>query len=83
MTVAALDYQAIRRAGLQLPPKQRLQLIKEAILTLTADELSLTTEFDFEATVNELQQAFATTQGLTAETANEARHSYLLEKHGA
>ena len=65
MLSATLDYQAIRQAVLQLPQKQRLQLIKDAILTLSADELPDTPDFNFDVILNELQLAFTEAGGLT------------------
>lgn len=42
----------IRRAVLQLHPKQRLQLNKDAVLTLTPDEPNGGVKFDFDRTLN-------------------------------
>lgn len=83
MTVAVLDYKTIRQAVLQLPQQQRLQLIKDAILTLPGDESSPSYNFDFEATLSELQRAFATIAPVSDQDRDDARYAYLLEKHGA
>ncbi len=82
MLSATLDYQAIRQAVLQLPQKQRLQLIKDAILTLSADELPQLPNFNFDAILNELQHAFTAAGGLTDQESADARYAYLMEKHG-
>ncbi|MCB0091001.1 MAG: hypothetical protein KDE54_24080 [Caldilineaceae bacterium] len=83
MALATLDYQDIRRAVLELPPRQRLQLIKDAILTLTTDEPAGIAKFDFDKTLSELQNAFAKVAPITDELADDARFAYLMEKHGA
>lgn len=83
MSVALQDYQEIRRAVLRLPEKQRLQLINEAILTLSIDEQALTLDFDFDATLKELHNAFAKADTFTDKQINEARYTYLIEKYDA
>lgn len=82
MTIATLDYKTIRQAVLRLPHQQRLQLIKDAILTLPGDEPASTPPFDFEATLQELQRAFAGAGSLPDQARDDARYDYLVEKHG-
>ncbi|MEZ4731741.1 MAG: hypothetical protein R3E79_31870 [Caldilineaceae bacterium] len=81
MTIATLDYQTIRQAVLRLPQQQRLQLIKDAILTIP-DESVFTPPFDFEATLQELQRAFAEAGPLPDQARDDARYDSLMEKHG-
>lgn len=87
MTFVTLDYQDIRSAVLQLPQKQRLQLIKDAIATLTVDvamdEQPTAANFDFAQTLAELQNAFAQVDSLSDQAIDDARFTHLLEKHGA
>jgi hypothetical protein len=82
MTIATLDYQAIRQAVLQLPQPQRLQLIKEAILTLTMDEPAPLPTTDADETLAQLQRAFAKAGSWTDQARQDARYEYLVEKHG-
>ncbi|MBX3016121.1 MAG: hypothetical protein KF832_31655 [Caldilineaceae bacterium] len=87
MTFATLDYQDVRLAVLQLPQKQRLQLIKDVIATLTmdvaTDEDPTAANFDFAQTLAELQSAFAKVDLLSDQAIDDARLAHLLEKHGA
>ena len=87
MTFAPLDYQSIRSAVLQLPQKQRLQLIKDTILTLTVDapvdEQPTVPGCNVAQTLAELQMAFAQVHPFTDQTIDDARLAHLLEKHGA
>lgn len=87
MTFATLDYQDIRSAVLQLPQQQRLQLIKDAILTLTVDvamdEQPTVSVFDFAQTLADLQTAFIQLHPFTDHAIDDARLAHLLEKHGA
>ncbi len=82
MPIATLDYNAIRQAVLRLPQQQRLQLIKDAILTLPSDDPSLLLNFDFDKTLEEIQRAFAEVGGLTDQARDDARYAHLMEKHG-
>ena len=83
MALATLDYQDIRLAVLRLPQRQRLQLIQDAILTLSADEQPAAADFDFDATLHELQHAFAKVAPLSDQMVDDVRYAYLMEKHGA
>lgn len=77
------DYQEIRRAVLSLPQKERLQIIQDAILTLSADEQPSIRNFDFDAELTELQAAFAQVGPLSNEQIDDARFNYLTEKYGS
>lgn len=83
MALATLEYQDIRSAVLRLPQRQRLQLIKEAILTLSTEEPPTVTTVEFEQTVAELQKAFAHATSTSEQTVDDARYAYLAEKYGA
>jgi hypothetical protein len=81
MAVAPLTYQELRQAVLRLPQRQRLQLIKEAILTLS-DEPLLAPRVDFDETLQELHHAFTKVGPLSDQERDDVRYAYLLEKHG-
>ncbi len=82
MTIATLDYQTLRQAVLRLPQQQRLQLIKEAILTLSSDDLLLAQTIDFDLILQDVQNAFAKTRELTDRERDDERYAHLIEKHG-
>ena len=82
MTVVQLGYQDIRQAMFRLPQQQRLQLIKDALLTLFSDDQPDQVDFDFDTTLSDIQNAFAKVGPLTEQDCDDARYAYLMEKHG-
>ena len=82
MTVVESGYQDVRQAMFRLPQQQRLQLIKDAILTFFSDDQSDSMDFDFDATLSDIQNAFVKAGPLTDQDRDDARYAYLMEKHG-